>query len=92
MHSLQMKTPDPATSLTPSSPCIFPQKEHFGLCLLTSPLFALASEDHGYGAATTFSFSFSFSFSFFVLVGGLIGVRMMSSIRPYSLAASEVRK
>jgi hypothetical protein len=41
MHSLQMKTPDPATSLTPNSPCIFPQNEHFGLCLLTSPLFPL---------------------------------------------------
>jgi hypothetical protein len=40
MHSLQMNTPDPATSLTPS-PCIFPQNEHFGLCLLTSPPFAL---------------------------------------------------
>src|SRR5437879_1774412 len=41
MHSLQMKTPEPATSLTPNSPCIFPQNEHFGLCLLTSPLFPL---------------------------------------------------
>jgi len=41
MHPLQMKTPEPATSLTPSSPCSFPQKEHFGLCLFTSPPFPL---------------------------------------------------
>src|SRR5919108_2354358 len=49
-----------------------------------------ASEDH---PAATFSFSFSTSVAL-VLSGtpGLVGVRMMSSIRPYSLAASAVRK
>src|SRR5216683_2785636 len=48
---------------------------------------ALPAKDHG--VAATFSFSFSFSFS---LSAGLIGVRMMPSISPYSLAASEVKK
>src|ERR1700680_101944 len=49
---------------------------------------SLASEDH---PAATFSFSFSLSgaFSFSPSLGG---VRMMSSINPYSLAASDVRK
>src|SRR5207245_10597302 len=49
-----------------------------------------ASEDH---PATTFSFSFS-SLSAFALSFSptLVGVRMMSSISPYSLAASAVRK
>jgi hypothetical protein len=50
----------------------------------------LASEDH---PAATFSFSFSPSFSFALSLSVvLIGVRMMSSINPYSLAASDVRK
>src|SRR5579864_6115400 len=45
---------------------------------------APASEDH---PAATFSFSFSFSESLALslsLSSGLVGVRMMSSIRPYS--------
>src|SRR6266849_344840 len=50
---------------------------------------ALPSEDHG--VAATFSFSFSFFFSLSLSLG-FVGVRMMSSIRPYSFAASEVRK
>jgi len=50
---------------------------------LDPAVLALAPKDHE--AAPTFSFSRSFS-------PGLGGVRMMSSIRPYSLAASEVRK
>src|SRR5205809_257772 len=51
---------------------------------------ASASEDH---PAATFSLTFSSSWlSFFVFSPGLLGVRMMSSIRPYSLAASAVRK
>src|SRR5690348_3106823 len=47
-----------------------------------------ASENH---PAATFSFSFSGSFA---LSGapGLVGVRMMSSISPYSFAASAVKK
>src|SRR6202165_3768360 len=52
---------------------------------------ALASEDH---PAATFSFSFSPSFSFALsLSAGFarLGV-MMSSISPYSFAASEVKK
>src|SRR6266498_1831229 len=49
-----------------------------------------ASEDH---PAATFSFTFSSSLSFdFSLSPGLAGVRMMSSISPYSFAASDVRK
>ncbi len=48
---------------------------------------ALPAKDHG--VAATFSFSFSFSFS---LSAGLVGVRMMSSIKPYSFAASDVKK
>src|SRR5487761_456022 len=50
----------------------------------------LASEDH---PAATFSFSFSPALSFAAsLSPGFGGLRMMSSISPYSLAASEVRK
>jgi len=41
MHSLQMKTPEPAISFTPRSPCCFPQNEHFGRCLVTSSRFVL---------------------------------------------------
>src|SRR5438105_2383846 len=51
-----------------------------------------ASEDH---PAATFSFSFSAVLSLSVALSfspGLVGVRMMSSIRPYSFAASAVRK
>src|SRR6266581_344667 len=47
-----------------------------------------ASEDH---PAATFSLTFSSS-SFLALSGILVGVRMMSSISPYSFAASAVRK
>src|SRR5579864_3943 len=47
-----------------------------------------AAEDH---PAATRSFSLSFSLSFST-TPGLIAVRMMSSINPYSLAASAVRK
>src|SRR2546426_2014726 len=51
-----------------------------------------ASEDH---PAATFSFSFSVVLSLSVALSfspGLVGVRMMSSISPYSFAASAVRK
>jgi hypothetical protein len=49
-----------------------------------------ASEDH---PAATFSFSFSPSLSFALsLSPSLGGLRMMSSISPYSFAASDVRK
>src|SRR5207245_2722041 len=51
-----------------------------------------ASEDH---PAATFSFSFSVALSLSVALSfspGLVGVRMMSSISPYSFAASAVRK
>src|SRR5215471_13581196 len=47
-----------------------------------------ASEDH---PAATFSFSFSGSFAFSA-TPGFCGVRMMSSISPYSFAASAVKK
>src|SRR5690348_12985095 len=51
-----------------------------------------ASKDH---PAVTFSFSFSAVLSLSPALSGapgLVGVRMMSSIRPYSFAASAVRK
>src|SRR5258708_1704972 len=50
---------------------------------------ALASEDH---PAATFSFSASLSLAFSLSAVGLFALRMMSSISPYSFAASEVRK
>ena len=51
---------------------------------------SFASKDH---PAATFSFSFSPALSLAVsLSPGLGGLRMMSSISPYSFAASEVRK
>src|SRR6266699_1600690 len=55
------------------------------LRLVPLDLAALAPPSEDHGVAATFSFSFSFS-------PGLVGVRMMSSISPYSFAASEVRK
>ena len=55
----------------------------FRLVPLDPAVLVLSAKDHG--AAPTFSFSFSFSPTFG-------GVRMMSSMRPYSLAASDVRK
>src|SRR5439155_25392465 len=56
----------------------------FRLVPLDPAVLALSAKDH-FAAAPTFSFSFSFS-------PALGGVRMMSSISPYSFAASEVRK
>ena len=56
----------------------------FRLVPLDPAVFRFAAEDHV--AAPTFSFSFS------LVSPGLGGVRMMSSIKPYSFAASDVRK
>ena len=69
----------------PTLPMSLPAEGALRLVPLDLAALASASEDHG--AAATFSFSFSLSFS-----PGFVGVRMMSSISPYSFAASEVRK
>jgi len=71
----------------PTLPMSLPAEGALRLVPLDLAALASASEDHG--AAATFSFSFSFSLSF---SPGFVGVRMMSSISPYSFAASEVRK
>ena len=57
----------------------------FRLVPLDPAVLALSAKDH-FAAAPTFSFSFSLASP------GFGGVRMMSSIKPYSFAASEVRK
>ena len=57
----------------------------FRLVPLDPAVLALSAKDH-FAAAPTFSFSFSFDSP------GFGGVRMMSSINPYSFAASDVRK
>ena len=56
----------------------------FRLVPLDPAVLALSAKDH-FATAPTFSFSFSFSPT-------LGGVRIMSSMSPYSFAASEVRK
>src|SRR3977135_1103501 len=80
-HARARDQPHPTLSLSLAA------ERAFRLVPLDLTTLALSTEDHG--VAATFSFSFSFSFS---LSAGLAGVRMMSSIRPYSLAESDVRK
>src|SRR6267142_203678 len=67
-----------------------PTKRAFRPVPLDFAALALASEDH---PAATFSFSFSLALSLAPsLSPGLGGLRMMSSMSPYSFAASEVKK
>src|SRR5712692_5845305 len=82
-HSRACDQPHPSLTLELSA------EGAFRLVPLDLAALALSAKDHG--VAATFSFSFSSFFSFSLSLGW-IGVRMMSSIRPYSFAASEVRK
>ncbi len=75
MHSLQMYTPEPATSFTPRSPCSLPQKEQRGLCFVTLGALPLRN---------SMAQLFASTFSFWGLTSPSpeTGAWMMSSMSP----------
>src|SRR6266849_7803816 len=84
-HSRACDQPHPSLTLKLSA------EGAFRLVPLDLAALALSAKDHGVAATFSFSFSFPTFFSFSLSLVFMV-VRMMSSIRPYSFAASEVRK